>query len=145
MGRHRDIVADAEQRGVDVVLSTASDADLMALANAARYTGRPDLARRSLLALRSRFAGGIRAASAAFLLGRTAEDTGHAAEAGGWYDRYLEEAPSGALAAEALGRAMVLRRGLGQGEVARQHAASYLKHYSDGPYAATARDIANAR
>ncbi len=144
-GGYAAIVADAERHGVESSLSMASDEDLIALANAARYTGHPDLARRALLAVRSRFAQSIRAASAAFLLGRTAEDAGRTSEAIGWYDRYLEEAPKGSLAAEALGRSMVARRDLGDGVGAGRAAGMYLERYPNGSYASMARDMVRPR
>ena len=70
-------------------------------------------ARRALEAQRRRFHGSPRAADAAFFLGRLDENDGagliHALR---WYDRYLDEAPSGSYAAEALGRKMVAMRDL---------------------------------
>ena len=92
--------------------SSSSD-DLAALADAARYRRRDDSARRALEAQRRRFHGSPRAADAAFFLGRLDENDGagliHALR---WYDRYLDEAPTGSYAAEALGRKMVAMRDL---------------------------------
>jgi ferric-dicitrate binding protein FerR (iron transport regulator) len=135
------VVVDAEARGADVVLRQAALADLMALADAARYASRPALARSALLAERARFAGSAEARAAAFLLGRLADDTGEPpAAAIRWYDVYLTEAPRGAFAAEALGLRLAALRRAGD-PAARVAAAEYLGRYPDGPYAATAQDL----
>jgi len=78
----------AEARGIDATIAASPLPEIAALADAARYTGRNDLARRALLAERSRFPGSPEARSAAFLLGRMAE-AGSPAAAIDWYDRYL--------------------------------------------------------
>src|SRR5690606_9280331 len=50
-------LAEADERGVDAVLASASAQDLVALGDAARYRGRGGVASRCLTALRKRFAG----------------------------------------------------------------------------------------
>jgi hypothetical protein len=140
-GDFRGVVADAEAHGVDAALGGASLRDLAALADAARFTGRPDLARRALLAERARFSGSPEARAAAFLLGRIADDAGGSpASAVRWYDDYLREAPGGAFAAEALGRKLAALRSAGD-PAARTTASEYLRRYPEGPYAAQARDL----
>jgi hypothetical protein len=135
------VVADAEVRGVDAVLEGAPLRDLVALADAARYTGRQDVARRALLAERARFSSSPEARAAAFLLGRIADDGGGSpATAIRWYDDYLREAPGGAFAAEALGRKLGALRCAGD-PGARAAATEYLRLYPEGPYAAQARDL----
>jgi TolA-binding protein len=143
-GDFRGVVADAQARGVDSALHGAPLPDLAALADAARYAGDSDLARRALLAERSRFPGSAEAHAAAFLLGRLADSGGGAAGgAVSWYDTYLAEAPRGAFAAEALGRKLAaLRRAHDPG--ARAVAAEYLQRYPKGPYAASARELTEA-
>ena len=102
-------MADAQRRGVASVLAGASSEDLAALADAARFRNQDQLARRVLLAQRRRFPGTLRAEEASFLLGRLADGPGgRASDALAWYDRYLREAPSGAYAAEAMGRMMLV-------------------------------------
>jgi hypothetical protein len=140
-GEYHTIVTEAEQRGVDNILGSASETELAALANAARYAARPDLAHKAMITIRSRFAGGAQAASAAFLLGRMAEDSGDIAGAIRWYDAYLGEAPGGSLAPEALGRRMVALRKAGQVDAARMAAEQYLARFGSGPYAGVAREI----
>lgn len=144
-GDFKRVVAEAEDRGIDETLGEVGLGDLVALADAARYAGKSDLARRAMLAQRSRFPTSAEAHAAAFLLGRLADDGGTAkAEAIRWYDRYLAESPQGAFAAEALGRKMsALFRS--RDPSAQKVAAEYLRLYPEGPYAPAAREIAQAR
>ena len=140
-GQYRRIVDAAQERGVDSVIQGAGLEDLWAFADAARVTGQGSLARKALLAVRSRFPGTKRAASAAFLLGRMSDDGGGSAGALQWYERYLAEAPGGAFAPEAQGRRMVALKQSGNLEAGRRAAEAYLKQYPSGPYAAVARDM----
>ncbi len=139
-GDFAGVLAEAEERGVDAVIDQASLADLSALADAARYAGRSDLARRALVAERTRFPGSAEARSAAFLLGRLA-DAAAPATAVTWYDRYLAEAPGGSLAAEALGRKMLALRASAGRDAARPAAEEYRRRYPDGPFARAAGEI----
>jgi hypothetical protein len=119
-------------------------ADLRALADAARYTGAPELATHALGALRSRAKGTEDAAIAAFLLGRTAESTGDLAAADRWYSTYLSESKGGTLAAEALaGRMLAASRG-GAPARARELAREYLERYPDGAAVRAARRLAGS-
>lgn len=139
-GEYGDVIRDAESRGIARVLQTANSAELLALANAARFSGRVDLGRDAYKAIRQRYAGSPQSASAAFLLGRLMEPSS-VAEAKRWYERYEQEAPSGALAAEAMGRKMVLAQSLGNRTEVQRFAEDYLKRFPDGPYAGVARKI----
>lgn len=136
------VVEDAERRGIDRVLESATSEDLAALADAARYVRRDELARRTLLAQRRRFPRSSRAAEALFLLGRLeGESLGSAPRALDWYDRYLTEAPHGAYVAEALGcKMIVLQRTQRHGE-ARSIAAEYVRRFPSGSYAHAARAL----
>jgi hypothetical protein len=141
-GDYRGVLADADARGVNAMLRKAPLADLAALADAARYAGRPALARDALLSVRARFAGASEARAAAFLLGRLADDGGGPTRgAVAWYDTYLAESPSGPFAAEALGRKLTALRRAGD-PAARSTADEYLRRYPEGPYAAAARELA---
>jgi hypothetical protein len=141
-GDFRGVLADADRRGLDGTLAQVALADLVALADAARYAGRVDVAHRALVAQRERFAGSGAARTAAFLLGRLA-DTGEAqpAAAIGWYDRYLVEAPGGEFASEALGRKLVAVQRVSGAASARPIAQEYLRRFPQGPYAAKAREL----
>ncbi|WP_437606986.1 FecR family protein [Sorangium sp. So ce834] len=133
-------IADAEARGIDATIDASPLPEIAALADAARYTGRNDLARRALLAARSRFAGSPEARSAAFLLGRMAE-AGSPAEAISWYEQYLSESPGGPLAAEALGRKMIVTRTSRGKDAARPIAEEYLARHPHGAFAGAAVEI----
>ena len=140
-GEFELVVEQANERGLDACLKTCSANDLRALADAARYTNRGETAKRALTTVRQRFAGGSESRAAAFLLGRLGEARGASAEAQGWYETYLTEAPSGALAAEALAgkmRTILATRGRAAAEpVARD----YLSRYPEGVHAKPARRI----
>jgi len=133
------ILEDVERAGVDATLNQASSDELFALADAARYRRRPDLARAALLAQRRRFPGSVRTL---FLLGRVEEARGSGMpQAIAWYDEYLARAPSGAYAAEALGRKMTITSEAGGPAKARPIAEEYLRRFPKGTYAGSARAI----
>jgi hypothetical protein len=141
-GRFAAVVAQAEARGLEQVLGTASSSDLAALADAARFTKNIVIAERALRALRARFAGSPAAGDAAYLLGQLYEGKSpSSSEAESWYETYLTEAAGGAYTAEALGHKMLVverRRGRrGAAPVARE----YLDRFPDGAYATTAQAI----
>lgn len=139
------IVAAAHRRGLDRVLERGSSQELAALAHAARYVGDHPLARRALLAQRRRFAGSVRAAEAAFLLGRLEDGAAEAApRAIVWYDRYLTEAPRGAYVAEALGRKMMGLERAGRRNDATAIAKDYLRRFPEGTYAHAADALLHA-
>lgn len=140
-GRYAAVLEAAEQRELGRVYSGASAADLQALADAARYLRRSDVARPALLALRERFPASNGAREAAFLLGRSEETGGDAARALEWYERYLSESPEGPYAAQALGRKLLLVRERSGRGAALSIARDYLQRFPDGPYAATARSL----
>lgn len=134
------ILAEAERAGIPGTLEKASSDDLMALADAARYRRRVDLARAALLAERRRFPASPRSLDAAFLLGRVEEaSNGGLARAAQWYDEYLMRAPSGRYASEALGRKMTLTSKLEGNSRARPLAEEYLRRFPQGSYAGPAR------
>jgi hypothetical protein len=138
-GNFNTVLEEAEKRGVANTLATASLGELQALADAARYGRRTALARRVLLAERSRFPGSRAAVEAAFFLGRIVEDEGgNAIE---WYDRYLAESGNGSYASQALGRKMMLVYGRKGAAQTQNLAEDYLSRYSSGPYAAAAKKI----
>ena len=143
-GKFSQVVADAEQRGIDHVIAQAHPADMAALADAARYIKRYPLSRQVLLATRSRFPATESANDAAFFLGRLAEATTGAESALDWYDTYLREAPRGLYAKEAMGREMRLRAASSK-EGARQIARQYIERFPRGPEAELARSLAESK
>ena len=145
VGESRTVVAAAEQLGVDTTLRDASGPDLAALADAARYAGRPELAEAAMTMERRRFPGTARARAAAFLLGRMADDSGDAPAGLGWYRSYLAESPTGPFAAEALGRAMLAVEHLQGRGAALPIAREYLGRFPNGTYLLQARAIVDNR
>jgi hypothetical protein len=139
LGNFRAVLEQAEQRGLERTLATAPLDALSALADAARYSRRADVARRALLAERQRFASSAPAREAAFFIGRIEEDAqGGAME---WYERYLAESPGGPYASQALGREMMLVYGKKGGASAASIARDYLARYPRGPYTSAAHKI----
>lgn len=139
-GKFKEVVGEAQARGISSCLTGCSAADLRALSDAARYTGESEVAERSLKALRQRFPG-PQGSEAAFLLGRLHEKRGSFGTAWGFYDSYLREAPAGPFAAEALGGKLRAVRA-SQGRAAAQPLArEYLQRFPKGVHVSTAREI----
>ena len=142
VGDADSILRDVERRGLARCLAEASGEDLSALADAARYRRRDSIAKEALLAQRSRFPGSARARDAGFLLGRLEEvREGGRSKALSWYERYLEEAPAGAYASEALGREMIVTQDLIGFAAAQRVAEDYLRRFPTGTYAGAARAL----
>jgi hypothetical protein len=142
-GHASEILDEIDRRGLEPALAGRGSADLAALADAARYKGRIEIAERALNTLRKRFPKSMAGIDAAFQLGRI-EQNAHPEEAIRWYDRYLEEAPAGPYASEALGRKMTAMQKLYGKTRAQPIAEKYLESYPQGAYAAAARAIVRA-
>lgn len=144
-GQWDRILADVERDGLATTLQTLSSEDLFALADAARYRRRTDLARAALLEQQRRFPNSPRSLDALFLLGRV-EETGQGGKrlAIQRYREYLARAPGGTYSAEALGRSMVLTNELDGAARARPIAEDYLRRFPNGSYAKAARALAQA-
>ena len=140
-GEFDAVIAGAERRGVREVLAHGSRNDLAALADAARYTRRADLARRTLQTERERFTGSTEAREAGYFLGVLAEDEGAWRDALTWYARYRRENPTGTYAGPALGRSLVLEARRQGNDAARADAQEYLRRFPTGPYAPAAQKI----
>jgi len=144
-GQWDKILADVEREGVETSLQKLSSDELFALADAARYRRRPELARAALLAQRERFPNSARSLDAVFLLGRVEESRAEGKQrALRRYDEYLERAPNGTYAAEALGRKMILVKELEGTKSARRVAAEYLERFPNGSYAEAAHTLERA-
>ncbi len=139
------VIAEAERQGVDKALAESTVADLAALADAARYARRDDLARRALMAQRARYPGSVQARDAAFFLGGLAEGQKNDAASLEWYDVYLGENANGAYTSQALGRKMMLVQRLRGTGNARPIAAEYVARFPDGPYASSADKLLHAQ
>jgi TolA-binding protein len=141
-GRHGEAVDAAEAAGFAAECATASAADLVALGDAARYTGRLPRATEAYQAVRKRFPGNERSAVAAFALGRLAFDQrGDYADAARWFRAYLGEQPGGRLDRDALGRLMESLSRAGDTSGARTEAKRYLERYPAGPHSEMARRL----
>jgi TolA-binding protein len=142
-GDFAGIVQQAEALGIERAVSESSQRNLAALADAARYARRNDVARKALGAERKRFPKSAHAHDAAFFLGGVSESEGSLEQAVEWYARYLEEEPRGTYASEALGRKMIaVHRSQGV-ERARSIARTYLERFPKGPYASAAQELVN--
>jgi FecR-like protein len=138
-GQFSAIMRDADARGGERLLDSASASDLKVLALAARYTGRRALSLRAWQSLRTRYATDALNQGAAFYLARGYEEQGDTGEAMRWLARYLAESPSGAFASEALGRRLLLLSKSGQKAEAASAAHTYLDRYPRGAYAKSAQ------
>jgi hypothetical protein len=144
-GEFETVIRLARDRGTSGCIRACGASDLRALADAARYSGRTDLALEALLGLRDRFRGSGEERSAAFLLGRVEESRGAMARAQTWYETYLRERPGGDLAAEALAGRMRSVSATSGRKAATPLAREYLSRYPNGVHAEAARAILDAR
>ena len=136
------VVAAAKDRGLAGCLATCTAPDVRALADAARYVGDGETAKKSLLSLRSRFPGSKFGVSAGFLLGRTSESAGDLRDADRWYRTYLTESSSGEFAADALAGRMRTSTALEGAAAGAAVAREYLRRYPDGVHASAAQKLA---
>ncbi|WP_437876817.1 FecR domain-containing protein [Sorangium sp. So ce513] len=140
--RYKDALAAAEREGFDALCAAVSAGDLHALGDVARLGGSTARAVQAFTALRGRFPGSPEAASAAFLLGRIAQDQGNdPAGAARWFTLYLTEHPGGAFAADAAGRLVEAEDRRGDEASARRAAERYLAAHPSGSHAAYARRL----
>ena len=140
-GHYRDALAEAERKGFEGICRESAGADLLTLAEAARYAGRAERAEQALTAVRARFGRSEDAAVAAYLLGRiAAENHRNHADAARWFRAYLAERPGGRLDREAEGRLLESLAFMDR-NTAREAARIYLQHYPSGPHAAFARNL----
>jgi TolA-binding protein len=142
LGGYKEALAAAENEGFDTLTATLSLSELLELATTARLAGKTQRASVAYSAVRRRFAGSDGAATAAFHLGQLAFDGARSySEAKRWFSTYLAERPSGALAAEALGRSMEAEQRMGDLAAARVTAGMYLRRYPKGAHARLARSL----
>lgn len=140
-GAQADAWQAARRIGVDDLRRRLAPAQLLALADVARYAGARDDARDIFLTLVTRFPQHRLASDAVFSLGRLAFEAGDAAAATTWFARYQRQWPEGALASEATGRLIEAAVARHDPAFARAAAQSYLDQAPRGPYAALAHQI----
>lgn len=136
-GKYRDAYDDSARQGIRSLADTRPSHALLSLAEVCRFSGHAPEATHVLLRLRARFPGSDDAATAAFQLGREADDAGAVT----WFRTYLKERPNGALAREASGRFLEALSRTGDREGAKAAAAAYLAQYPNGQHAAFARQL----
>jgi hypothetical protein len=140
-GRYREALEEAERQGFEGICRDASSAELLTLAEAARYASHSERAEQALKAVRSRFGRGEDSAMAAYLLGRISAEVRHDyAGAANWFRTYLVERPGGRLTREAEGRLLESLAFMDR-NTAREAARTYLEHYPSGPHATFARNL----
>jgi hypothetical protein len=140
-GAFEQVVEAATQAGLAQTLERNSAEDVRALADAARYLHRTELAVRSLTVLRARFPGSHHSPAAAFLLGRTYENAEQPQAARRFYELYERESPNGEFAAEALAGRMRVAASSDGAAAGRALAQQYLERYPRGVHAKTARHL----
>jgi len=144
LGDYRSVLREAEQKDLDDTLTSGPLEDLAALADAARYLRRNDIARRALVAERLRFPHSSEGHAATFLLARLFEEDGDVLGATTGYELYLRESPRGSFAQEALGRELALLWKRSDRSAALPVAEKYLREFPLGPYTHIARDVQGA-
>ncbi|MCU0685019.1 MAG: FecR family protein [Polyangiaceae bacterium] len=144
-GEAAAIVAEVEREGLDAVAARSSPAELVTVADAARYARKPALALAALRLVRARHRGTREAVLAAFHLGRIDDDEGRPGAALVWYDAYLKESGgAGPFAPEVRGRQMLATARVAGPAAARALAAEYLRLYPEGPYASRASALVSS-
>jgi len=133
-GKTTDVLEQALPR-LEEVLREQDAPVLLALADAARFQRRDDVAELTCETILRRFPDTAQAATARFTQGRLAEQRGAVAQALAHYEAYDVEASGGALAAEALARRVQLESARGQGERACDLAKTYVTRFPAGPLA----------
>jgi TolA-binding protein len=141
-GSLRSAFAAAEARGFDKVCGEATAAELLALGDGARLSGRPERANQALRLLRLRYPADSRRAAAAFALGKVAFDEARDyRQAAEWFSISIREQPGGSLSREARGRLLEALHRAGEAGKAKRAAEEYLERHPSGPHAALARSI----
>ena len=135
-------IAIAESGGFTAACDQGKASDVLALGDAARFTGHTDEATAAYEAVRRRAPGQPAAAEAAFDLGKLAFDHAHDyAKAVAWFSTYQSESPDGPLALDAAGRLIEAKQKAGDKAGAKEAASKYLARWPDGPRAALARSL----
>lgn len=142
-GEFKQVTREADTMGLMACLSNCSAADLRALADASRYTGRLDTAEAALRALHEKYP--AQATSAVYLLGSVDEARGRNVSALRWYEAYLEKISSGGFVAEARAARLRMLVATGGNVAARQAARDYLESYPRGAAAGLATKILEGR
>jgi len=131
----------AKALGLEELRDALPPGELYELADAARFAGSADEAKRTYEAVRARFPSHDLAARAAFDLGVLSKGRQQV----DWFEAYLRERPGGPLAREALGRLLELHAKAGDLVRGRDRARVYLERYPRGPHASIAQRLLEER
>jgi hypothetical protein len=141
-GEYHRALESAEAEGFDGLVQSLGDAALLQLANAARFSGHNQRAKQAFLGVRRRFPNSPSAVLSGYYLARLALDVEHnRAQAVGWLQTYLREAPRGQLSAGARLDLMKLFLEAGDTAGARRVAADYLRYHPNGNRADFAKSL----
>ena len=138
--RFSEALALAKTRNLGRLSNTLPEKDLWLLASTARYARDAGSAALLFTTFRKRFAQSTERATAAYLLGLQATNTGgRRQEAIRWFETYLSEAPNGPLAEAALSRLIRLHQTSGARQKAARLSSEYLARFPAGPFAEQAK------
>lgn len=146
-GRYQEALVRAKALGFASLCRSVSPAELLDLADAARFAGDALAAEHALAALTKRFPHSPQGALASFHLGRIAFDGKQDYEiAATHFARYLAKNPQGALVGDAWGRLLQARERVAHKDAstesaAKQDARAYLDRYPHGPFAGLAKRL----
>ena len=127
----------ARDDGLETLCRLEPPSKLLELADVARFANRRAEASHVLGCLRTRKASAAQKATAAYLLGQVARQSGQPKEAIRWLSLYLKEAPKGPLVRETMGQLMDLY----PPTQAQDLAKTYLQHFPQGPHATNAQRL----
>lgn len=142
-GRYADAFEAVNRAGFENECQQGDAESVALLGKIARLSGHPERARHAYTVVRTRFGNTRWAARAAFELGRL-EAANAPAVAARWFQTYLDEQPTGPLAALALGRLLESHVAMGDAAAARDVARRYLERYPNGPHETAARQVLDA-
>lgn len=135
-GRYPEALEQVSRSGFAKQCLALPPADLLLLADVARFSQNKEGATLALKALRRRFPRRQESATAAFTLGELSFDSEREyARAAGWFSTYLEESPLGPLAQEAMGRLVESSLRAGDKDGVKRWGNRYLERYPTGPHA----------
>lgn len=132
----------AEVSGFESVVATASRADLLSLADAARLGKNPRRAEQAYTAVRTRFPSTEQSQRAAFSVGRMYFTHGKYARAAQWFKLCINDNRAGTMTREAAGRLIESLDKAGNRSGAVAAARQYLSVFPTGPHARLAKKIA---
>jgi|GEM_PF-4379463 len=137
-GKFKAAVELFRKQGAPLATTQLSSEDCLALGEAARFAGDPQLALESFEKLHREHPQSAETATAIFQGARLHQRLGHPAKAIEWASLYLKTAPTGPLAREARGLRLELAKASSHKKL-RAWSKDYLKHDPQGPHAPIAR------